>query len=53
MKANKGTRFLSYMIKVNSTNKTRERKNTKNSLNGKVQIQIPKTKAKEDGEEYS
>ncbi|MDV3166185.1 MAG: reverse transcriptase domain-containing protein ['Waltheria sp.' little leaf phytoplasma] len=53
VKANKGTRFLSYMIKVNSTNKTRERKNTKNSLNGKVLIQIPKAKAKEYGYEYN
>ncbi|MDV3146950.1 MAG: hypothetical protein Q8746_00910, partial [Sweet potato little leaf phytoplasma] len=26
VKANKGTRFLSYMIKVNPTNKTRKRK---------------------------
>ncbi|MDV3182242.1 MAG: reverse transcriptase domain-containing protein, partial [Candidatus Phytoplasma australasiaticum] len=53
VKANKGTRFLSYMIKVNPTNKTRERKTTKNSLNGKVQIQIPKAKAKEYGYEYN
>ncbi|MDV3166260.1 MAG: group II intron reverse transcriptase/maturase ['Waltheria sp.' little leaf phytoplasma] len=53
MKASKGTRFLSYMIKVKPTNKTCQEKATKNSLNGKVQIQIPKTKAKEDGEEYS
>ncbi|MDO8060290.1 reverse transcriptase domain-containing protein, partial [Candidatus Phytoplasma citri] len=34
VKANKGTRFLSYMIKVNPTNKTRTKKSTKNSLNG-------------------
>ncbi|WEX20123.1 MAG: retron-type reverse transcriptase [Candidatus Phytoplasma citri] len=53
VKANKGTRFLSYMIKVNPTNKTRERKTTKNSLNGKVLIQIPKAKAKEYGYEYN
>ncbi|MDV3156280.1 MAG: reverse transcriptase domain-containing protein, partial [Candidatus Phytoplasma australasiaticum] len=53
VKANKGTRFLSYMIKVNPTNKTRERKTTKNSLNGQVQIQIPKAKAKEYGYEYN
>ncbi|MDO8060287.1 hypothetical protein OC726_02085 [Candidatus Phytoplasma aurantifolia] len=33
VKANKGTRFLSYMIKVNPTNKTRTRKSTKNSFN--------------------
>ncbi|MDO8054241.1 reverse transcriptase/maturase family protein ['Opuntia sp.' phytoplasma] len=45
VKANKGTRFLSYMIKVNPANKTCERKTTKNSLNGKVQIQIPQAKA--------
>ncbi|MDV3179210.1 MAG: group II intron reverse transcriptase/maturase [Candidatus Phytoplasma australasiaticum] len=53
VKASKGTRFLSYMIKVNPTNKTRGEKATKNSLNGKVQIQIPKAKAKEYGEEYN
>ncbi|MDV3149268.1 MAG: reverse transcriptase domain-containing protein [Candidatus Phytoplasma australasiaticum] len=53
VKASKGTRFLSYMIKVNPTNKTRERKTTKNSLNGQVQIQIPKAKAKEYGYEYN
>ncbi|UQV27038.1 reverse transcriptase domain-containing protein [Candidatus Phytoplasma asiaticum] len=53
VKANKGTRFLSYMIKVNPTNKTRVRKTTKNSLNGQVQIQIPKAKAKEYGHEYN
>ncbi|MDV3145036.1 MAG: group II intron reverse transcriptase/maturase [Candidatus Phytoplasma australasiaticum] len=53
VKASKGTRFLSYMIKVNPTNKTRERKTTKNSLNGQVQIQIPNAKAKEYGEEYN
>ncbi|MDV3143927.1 MAG: group II intron reverse transcriptase/maturase, partial [Candidatus Phytoplasma australasiaticum] len=47
------TRFLSYMIKVNPTNKTRERKTTKNSLNGQVQIQISKAKAQEYGEEYN
>ncbi|MDO8064186.1 group II intron reverse transcriptase/maturase [Candidatus Phytoplasma bonamiae] len=41
------------MIKVNPTNKTRERKTTKDSLNGKVLIQIPKAKAKEYGYEYS
>ncbi|MDV3169689.1 MAG: reverse transcriptase/maturase family protein, partial [Candidatus Phytoplasma australasiaticum] len=53
VKASRGTRFLSYMIKVNPTNKTRERKTTKNSLNGQVQIQIPKAKAKEYGYEYN
>ncbi|MEK0309061.1 hypothetical protein OC712_01000 [Candidatus Phytoplasma citri] len=53
VKARKGTRFLSYMIKVNPTNKTRIRKTTKNSLNGKVQIQIPQAKAKEYGHEYN
>ncbi|MDO8079095.1 reverse transcriptase domain-containing protein, partial [Candidatus Phytoplasma aurantifolia] len=53
VKANKGTRFLSYMIKVNPTNKTRERKTAKNSLNGKVQIQIPQAKAEEYGYEYN
>ncbi|MDO8060949.1 reverse transcriptase domain-containing protein, partial [Candidatus Phytoplasma australasiaticum] len=53
VKANKGTRFLSYMVKVNLTNKTRQEKATKNSLNGKVQIQIPKAKAKEYGYEYN
>ncbi|WP_034172087.1 group II intron reverse transcriptase/maturase, partial [Chrysanthemum yellows phytoplasma] len=41
------------MIKVKPTNKTRERKTAKNSLNGKVQIQIPKAKAKEYGYEYN
>ncbi|MDV3204448.1 MAG: group II intron reverse transcriptase/maturase [Sweet potato little leaf phytoplasma] len=41
------------MIKVNPTNKTREGKTTKNSLNGKVLIQIPKAKAKEYGYEYN
>lgn len=53
VKANKGTRFLSYMIKVNPTNESRKRKTTKNSLNGRVQIQVPKTKVKEYGEEYN
>ncbi|MDV3166639.1 MAG: group II intron reverse transcriptase/maturase, partial ['Waltheria sp.' little leaf phytoplasma] len=53
VKANKGTRFLSYMIKVNPTNKNRERKTTKNPLNGLVQIQIPQAKAKEYGYEYN
>ncbi|MDV3180067.1 MAG: reverse transcriptase/maturase family protein, partial [Candidatus Phytoplasma australasiaticum] len=53
VKASKGTRFLSYMIKVNPTNKTRERKTIKNSLNGQVQIQIPKAKAEEYGYEYN
>ncbi|MDV3154204.1 MAG: group II intron reverse transcriptase/maturase, partial [Pigeon pea little leaf phytoplasma] len=53
VKANKGTRFLSYMIKVNPTNRTRERKTTRNSLNGRVQIQIPQAKAKEYGYEYN
>ncbi|MDO8060173.1 group II intron reverse transcriptase/maturase [Candidatus Phytoplasma citri] len=53
VKASKGTRFLSYMVKVNPTNKTRTRKSAKNSLNGKVQIQIPKAKAKEYGHEYN
>ncbi|UQV27189.1 hypothetical protein H7686_0002480 [Candidatus Phytoplasma asiaticum] len=41
------------MIKVNPTNKTRTRKSTKNSLNGKVQIQVPKAKAEEYGYEYN
>ncbi|MDV3140028.1 MAG: group II intron reverse transcriptase/maturase [Sweet potato little leaf phytoplasma] len=53
VKANKGTRFLSYMIKINPTNKTRKRKTTKNSLNGQVQIQIPQAKAEEYGYEYN
>ncbi|MDO8059215.1 reverse transcriptase/maturase family protein, partial ['Crotalaria aegyptiaca' phytoplasma] len=53
VKANKETRFLSYMVKVNPTNKTRIRKSTKNSFNGKVQIQIPQAKAKEYGHEYN
>ncbi|MDV3166804.1 MAG: hypothetical protein Q8807_04195, partial ['Waltheria sp.' little leaf phytoplasma] len=35
------------------TNKNRERKTTKNSLNGLVQIQIPQAKAKEYGYEYN
>ncbi|WP_439099987.1 reverse transcriptase/maturase family protein [Candidatus Phytoplasma australasiaticum] len=45
VKASKGTRFLSYMIKVNPTNKTRQEKATKNSLNGKVLVRIPQAKA--------
>ncbi|MEK0309242.1 reverse transcriptase domain-containing protein [Candidatus Phytoplasma citri] len=53
VKANKGTRFLSYMIKVNPTNKTRIRKSTRNSLNGSVQIQVPQAKAEEYGYEYN
>ncbi|MDO8054172.1 reverse transcriptase domain-containing protein, partial ['Opuntia sp.' phytoplasma] len=53
VKANKGTRFLSYMIKVNPTNKSRKEKVTKNSLNCQVQIQIPQAKAKEYGHEYN
>ncbi|MDV3199989.1 MAG: reverse transcriptase domain-containing protein, partial [Candidatus Phytoplasma australasiaticum] len=53
VRANKGTRFLSYMIKVNSTNSTRKGKVTKNSLNGQVQIQIPQAKAEEYGYEYN
>ncbi|MDO8057360.1 hypothetical protein OC698_01450 ['Gossypium sp.' phytoplasma] len=53
MKASKGTKFLSYMVKINPTNKTRTRNSTKNSFNGKVQIQIPQTKAKEYGHEYN
>ncbi|MDO8059254.1 reverse transcriptase domain-containing protein ['Crotalaria aegyptiaca' phytoplasma] len=53
VKANKGIRFLSYMIKVNPTNKSRKEKVTKNSLNGKVQIQIPKANAEEYGYEYN
>ncbi|MDO8054166.1 reverse transcriptase domain-containing protein ['Opuntia sp.' phytoplasma] len=53
VKASKGTRFLSYMIKVNPTNKTRVRKTPKNSLNGQVQIQISKRKAEEYGYEYN
>ncbi|MDO8057636.1 hypothetical protein OC698_03025 ['Gossypium sp.' phytoplasma] len=53
VKASKGTRFLSYMIKVNPTNKTRKGKTTRNSLNGKVQIQIPQAKAEEYGDEYN
>ncbi|MDV3174873.1 MAG: hypothetical protein Q8831_02405, partial ['Bonamia sp.' little leaf phytoplasma] len=35
------------------TNKTRERKTAKNSLNGKVLVQIPQAKAKEYGYEYN
>ncbi|MDO8078741.1 reverse transcriptase/maturase family protein [Candidatus Phytoplasma aurantifolia] len=53
VQANKGTRFLSYMIKVNPTNKTRIRKSTRNSLNGSVQIQVPQAKAEEYGYEYN
>ncbi|MDV3199960.1 MAG: group II intron reverse transcriptase/maturase, partial [Candidatus Phytoplasma australasiaticum] len=53
VKANKGTRFLSYMVKVNPTNKTRERKTTKDSLNGKVLFRIPQAKAKGYGHEYN
>nr|WP_249175848.1 hypothetical protein ['Parthenium hysterophorus' phyllody phytoplasma] len=40
------------MVKVNPTNKICTRKFTKNSLNDKVQIQIPHAKAKEYGHEY-
>ncbi|PQP79406.1 group II intron reverse transcriptase/maturase [Candidatus Phytoplasma phoenicium] len=53
VKANKGTRFLSYMVKINPTNESRKRKTAKNSLNGGVQIQVPKAKAKEYGYEYN
>ncbi|MDO8078975.1 reverse transcriptase/maturase family protein [Candidatus Phytoplasma aurantifolia] len=53
VKANKGTRFLFYMIKVNPANKTRTRKSTKNSLNGSFQIQVPQAKAEEYGYEYN
>ncbi|WP_304514585.1 reverse transcriptase domain-containing protein [Candidatus Phytoplasma crotalariae] len=53
VKANKRTRFLSYMVKVNPTNKNRKEKTTKNSLNGKVQIPIPQAKAEEYGDEYN
>ncbi|MDV3205107.1 MAG: reverse transcriptase domain-containing protein, partial [Sweet potato little leaf phytoplasma] len=53
VKVIKRTRFLSYMIKVNPTNKTRERKTTKNSLNGKVLVRIPQAKAEEYGYEYN
>ncbi|XVJ45133.1 reverse transcriptase domain-containing protein [Candidatus Phytoplasma australasiaticum] len=53
VKASKGTRFLSYMIKVNPTNKTRQEKATKNSLNGKVLVRIPQAKAEEYGYEYN
>ncbi|MDO8055135.1 reverse transcriptase domain-containing protein ['Cleome sp.' phytoplasma] len=53
VKASKGTRFLSYMVKIYPTNKTREKKTRRNSLNGKVQIQISRAKAKEYGEEYN
>ncbi|MDO8052901.1 reverse transcriptase domain-containing protein, partial ['Vigna radiata' phytoplasma] len=53
VKANKGTRLLSYMIKVNPTNKTRQEKATKNSLNGKVLVRIPQAKAEEYGYEYN
>ncbi|MDV3166664.1 MAG: reverse transcriptase domain-containing protein, partial ['Waltheria sp.' little leaf phytoplasma] len=53
VKASKGTRFLSYMVKVNPTKKTRKKKTSNNYLNGKVQIQIPKAKAQEYGEEYN
>ncbi|AGL90661.1 Group II intron-encoded protein ltrA (Includes: Reverse-transcriptase) [Strawberry lethal yellows phytoplasma (CPA) str. NZSb11] len=52
VKATKGTRFLSYMVKVNPTNKTRKKKTTKNSLNGQVQIQIPKDTTRDYGKEY-
>ncbi|MDO8059249.1 reverse transcriptase/maturase family protein ['Crotalaria aegyptiaca' phytoplasma] len=53
VKTNKGTRFLSYMIKVNPTNKTRKEKTTRNSLNGNVQIQIHQAKTEEYGDEYN
>ncbi|MDO8079018.1 group II intron reverse transcriptase/maturase, partial [Candidatus Phytoplasma aurantifolia] len=53
VKASKGTRFLSYMVKVNPTNKTRKGKTTRNSFNGKVQIQIPQAKAEEYGYKYN
>lgn len=53
VRANKGTRFLSYMIKVNPTNSKITKRTHKKSLNGKIQIQIPKAKAKEYGYEYN
>ncbi|MDO8064228.1 reverse transcriptase domain-containing protein ['Bonamia sp.' little leaf phytoplasma] len=53
VKASKGTRFLSYMVKVNPTKKTRKKKTSNNYLNGKVQIQIPKAKDKEYGYEHN
>ncbi|WP_236628348.1 group II intron reverse transcriptase/maturase [Candidatus Phytoplasma ziziphi] len=52
IKANKGTKFLSYMIKIYPTNQNRLKKTAKNSLNGKVQIQIPKITSKEYGKEH-
>ncbi|XBQ83598.1 group II intron reverse transcriptase/maturase [Candidatus Phytoplasma solani] len=53
VKANKGTRFLSYMIKVKPTSSKLTKKTHKKSLNGRVQIQVPKAKAKEYGYEYN
>ncbi|WP_373402854.1 group II intron reverse transcriptase/maturase [Candidatus Phytoplasma solani] len=53
VKANKGTRFLSYMVKVKSTSSKLTKKTHKKSLNGRVQIQVPKAKAKEYGYEYN
>nr|WP_249175869.1 hypothetical protein ['Parthenium hysterophorus' phyllody phytoplasma] len=46
VKANKGNSFLSYMVKVNPTNKTRTRKSTKNSFNVKFKSKFPKRKPK-------
>ncbi|WP_227807282.1 reverse transcriptase domain-containing protein [Mulberry dwarf phytoplasma] len=42
IKANKGIRFLGYLLKVNPTNESRPRKTGKNSLNGKTRMMIPK-----------
>ena len=40
------------MIKINPTNQTRIKKTTKNSQNGKVQIQIPKESSRGYGKNY-
>ncbi|XFE95397.1 hypothetical Protein psc5_07140 [Candidatus Phytoplasma solani] len=53
VKANKGTKFLSYMVKVNPTNSTKGNKTTKNSFNGCTKIQVPRQIIKEYGQEYS
>ncbi len=42
IKANKGIRFLGYLLKVNPTNESRPKKTEKNSLNGRTRIMIPK-----------
>lgn len=44
VKADKGTKFLGYLLKVNLTNATRTKKTNKSSLNGETRTLIPKEK---------